>query len=213
MVCTYEAKRSVEIPLIVAQGDGFFGIDAVRMHVGDKRSRILPSAVLFRDDPSPVYSLKRKRKERKRNSRTLFRYSKSWIISNSSAFSRTKSSKWKILCVPFSLYKCYGLLRTGKSDKTTCNCIRSVFQRTKEYKLRVILERSGPPLFVPIGGRLRNIVSHPRGGGEPAISRFQRLSPDPPLSLSRFAGGEWPVTAIKLSLGSSWVRETRVERE
>lgn len=64
MVCTYEAKRSVEIPLIVAQGDGFFGIDAVRMHVGDKRSRILPSAVLFRDDPV-FLKKKKKRKEKK----------------------------------------------------------------------------------------------------------------------------------------------------
>lgn len=49
----------------------FFGIDAVRMHVGDKRSRILPSAVLFRDDPSPVYSLKKKRKRKKRKKKKL----------------------------------------------------------------------------------------------------------------------------------------------
>ena len=59
---------------------------------------------------------------------------------------------------------------------------------------------------------LRNIVSHPRGRrtGNFAFSKAQSRSTELSLSLSlsRFAAGEWPVTAIKLSLGSSWLRET-----
>lgn len=89
-----------------------------------------------------------------------------------------------------------------KSDKTTCSSLSNAksllnrssnVRRTKEYKLRVILEtrkKSSATLWLfvplvqtgrPIGGRCETSLVI-RGGGEPAISRFQRLGPDP-LSL------------------------------